>query len=187
MRLKKTISSIEGCCQSKHTNLGKVADSIETRSFGILLLLPALIIILPVSLIPGFSPLCAAVVLFAGLHIFFGRKELWLPKRIRGISFNGNKLTHILEKMKGVTKKLDRFSKPRFIFMTDGFAGKLASATCIILASATIFLGFIPLVDIALMTPVVFFGLGSYTHDGLITGIGWIVLGISTGIVGFFL
>ena len=71
--------------------------------------------------------------------------------------------------------------------MTGGFAGKLASVTVIILASATIILGFIPLVDIALMLPIVFFGLGSYTRDGLITGIGWLVLIMSAGGVGFFI
>jgi hypothetical protein len=41
--------------------------------------------------------------------------------------------------------------------------------------------------DTALMTPVVFFGLGSYTQDGLITAIGWLVLVLCACIVGFFI
>jgi hypothetical protein len=38
-----------------------------------------------------------------------------------------------------------------------------------------------------LMLPVVFFGLGSYTQDGLITAIGWLVLGIGAGGIGLFI
>jgi hypothetical protein len=185
--LKETLSNISHSCEGSHVNLGEVADSIEAPAFGILLLLPALIVILPISIIPGVSSLCAAVAVFTGCHILFGREALWLPERIRNIYFNGNRMTLVLGKMNTVAKKMDRFSKPRFTFMTNGFAGKLASATVIILASATIVLGFIPLVDIALMLPIVFFGLGSYTRDGLITGIGWLVLAMSAGGVGFFI
>jgi hypothetical protein len=185
--LKETISNISHSCEGNHVNVGAIADSIEAPAFGILLLLPALIVILPISIIPGVSSLCAAVAVFAGCHIFFGREALWLPERIRNIYFNGNRMTPIFKKMNGFTKKMDRFSKPRFIFMTDGFAGKLASAMVIILASATIVLGFIPLVDIAMMLPIVFFGLGSYTQDGLITGIGWLVLALGVGSLGFFI
>jgi hypothetical protein len=185
--LKQTISNISHSCEGNHVNVGAVADSIEAPAFGILLLLPALIVILPISIIPGVSSLCAAVAVFAGCHIFFGREALWLPERVRNIYFNGNRMSLVLRKMNGVAKKMDRFSKPRFSFMTGGFAGKLASATVIILASATIVLGFIPLVDIFLMLPIVFFGLGSYTQDGLITGIGWLVLAVGAGSVGFLI
>lgn len=185
--LKETLSNISHSCEGNHVNIGEVADSIEAPAFGILLLLPALIVILPISIIPGVSSLCAAVAVFTGCHILFGREALWLPERIRNIYFNGDRMALVLGKMNTVAKKMDRFSKPRFTFMTNGFAGKLASATVIILASATIILGFIPLVDIALMLPIVFFGLGSYTRDGLITGIGWLVLAMSAGGVGFFI
>lgn len=185
--LKETISNISHSCEGNHVNVGDVADSIEAPAFGILLLLPALIVILPISIIPGVSSLCAAVAVFTACHILFGREVLWLPEKIRNIYFNGDRMTLILRKMNGVAKKLDRFSKPRFTFMTGGVAGKLVSAAVVILASATIILGFIPLVDIFLMLPIVFFGLGSYTRDGLITGIGWIVLAMSAGSVGFFI
>ena len=71
--------------------------------------------------------------------------------------------------------------------MTEGFSGKLVAAVVVILASATILLGFIPLLNMVLMLPVVFFGIGSYTRDGLITAIGWLALGIGTGGLEFFI
>lgn len=182
--LKETINNISYSCAGHRVTLGAMADAIEMRDFGILLVIPALIILLPISIIPGISSLSAAVTLFAGIHILFGREVLWLPQRVRRISFNGNKVTRILGKMRPVAKKMDRLSKQRLSFMTTGFAEKLVSGIVIILASATIFLGFIPFIDMAFMLPVVFFGLGSYTQDGLITGIGWLILGISISSIG---
>jgi hypothetical protein len=183
--LKETINNIGDSCEGHRVTLGAMADSIEMRDFGLLLVVPALIVLLPVSIIPGISSLCAAITLFAGFHILFGREVLWLPERARNISFNGSRVTRALGKMGPVAKKMDRLSRPRFSFMTTGFAAKLVSAIVIILAGATIFLGFIPFIDMAFMLPVVFFGLGSYTQDGLITGIGWLVLVLSIGSIGF--
>ena len=182
--LKETINNISYSCEGHRVTLGSMTDAIEMQDFGILLIVPALIVLLPVSFIPGISSLCAAITLFAGIHILFGREVLWLPKRVRNISFNGSKVTRVLGKMGPVAKKMDRLSKPRFSFMTTGYAEKLVSGIVVILASASIFLGFIPFIDMAFMLPVVFFGLGSYTQDGLITGIGWLVLAISIGSIG---
>ena len=183
--LKETINNIGDTCEGHRVTLGSMVDAIEMRDFGILLVVPGLIVLLPVSFIPGISSLCAAITLFTGIHILFGREELWLPERVRRISFNGSKVTRVLGKMSPVAKKIDRITKPRFSFMTTGLAEKLVSGIVIILASATIFLGFIPFIDMAFMLPVVFFGLGSYTQDGLITGIGWLVLVLSASGIGF--
>ena len=45
MHLEETINDLNNSCRGEHVNLGQVTDSIEARAFGILLLLPALVII----------------------------------------------------------------------------------------------------------------------------------------------
>jgi len=185
MKLKKTITSLQNNCQNSKISIGGIVDCIDEEAFGVLLLLPALIVLLPISIIPGVSSLCALVVMFTAFHIFSGRARLWLPQRIRNISFSGQSLSHVLTTMNDLAKKADRISRPRLLFLTRGFAGRLASAAGILLAAATLLLGFIPLIDMVLMAPIVFFGLGSCTGDGLITGLGWLILGAGLGLAGF--
>ena len=105
-----------------------------------------------------------------------------LPRQIRDIKVSGSTLARLMEKMDRWAAGLDRLTRPRMAFMTCGLARKIASGTGIILAIATIVFGFVPLMDVALMMPIVFFGLGICTGDGLVTSIGWLVLSGCLGV-----
>jgi hypothetical protein len=119
--------------------------------------------------------------------MFLERDALWLPSRIRNIPISKRRMSHILEKMYAFARKVDTFSRPRLVFLTRGVALKLAAAAGLLLAAATIVFGFVPLMDIALMLPVACFGLGICTQDGLVTGIGWALLGGGVGVAGFLI
>jgi hypothetical protein len=181
MPLKEVIGNIRSNCQYNRISIGHLIDSAEERIFGILLLFASLAIILPISMVPGISPLCALTILISAYHIFFERRRLWLPDRIRNMTVCGKKTARILIKMQRFAQTADKFCRPRLEFMTEGLGRKLISGTGMILAIITLFFGFIPLMCIPLMTPIVFFGLGICMKDGLMTGIGWILLSASTG------
>jgi hypothetical protein len=187
MKLNSIVNTLGDSCRAdEDLNIGQLVDSIENDIFGVLLFIPALIIMLPVSIIPGVSALCAMLVLLSALHILLGKKELWLPARLRSISVDGVKLSATLDKYSRVMDRLDRMTSERWSFMTGGVALKLASIAGILLAAVTIIFGFIPWIDMALMFPVVFFGIAICTGDGLLAFVGWSVLAASAGIYQYF-
>lgn len=170
--------------QEDAVSLGAIVDALGPRSGGLMLALPALVIILPVSLIPGLSSLCALLALFAAFHIFRGHDDLWLPQRIRDISLSEKKAERIIDGAGRLAEKIDAFSRPRLEFLTKGLARQLAIAAAVILCLATLIFGFIPLLDIMLMAPVIFFGLGIRAGDGLLICAGWTLLATAGGVAG---
>lgn len=177
--LKKIIRNIgESCPENKVMTVGKIVDSVDEGLFGIMLLIPSLIVVLPITFIPGISQICAAVVFLAAIHIFLGRQKLWLPVRVRNIRVCSRHIMPALCKMHHYAQKIDKLTKPRFSFFMNGIAQKIFAVTGIILAMTVIFFGFIPFISSACMGPVFFFALGICTGDGLLAGIGWAALGI---------
>lgn len=175
-KINDFIQRMESECLHHRVKLGQVVDLAEEDVAGILLFLPALIIFLPLSFIPGLSTVCAVLLLFVAAQTFLGRETLWLPKKLRNLSINGSKLFYVLEKLEKTAGKIDRLSKPRFDFLTRGLWAKLAALAACFLALITIFIGFLPFIDILLMLPVVLLSLGMSTGDGFAAALGWIVL-----------
>lgn len=162
-------------------SLGAIIDALGPLSGGMMLTLPALVIILPVSMIPGVSPLCALLALLAAFHIFFGRDEMWLPQRIREIPLSKTWAERLIDSASRLSAKADRFSRPRLAFLATGLPRQLAIAAAVLLCLASLVFGFLPLVDTLLMAPVLFFGLGIRAGDGLLVFAGWMLLAATAG------
>jgi hypothetical protein len=165
---------ISGAAQGENgISLGTIVDAAGRDAVGLLLSLPALIILLPVSVVPGVSPLCALLVLFSALHEVAGLRALWLPERVRAIRFDQSRLTRPLASLTAWMGRIDRLTRPRLPFFLTGRARLLAATAITVLAAGTIVLSFVPLADMALTLPMLCFGLAIRTGDGLFAAGGW--------------
>jgi hypothetical protein len=188
MELQETMCTLREHCQTgERVSVGAFVDAMGRGGIGFLLFLPALVIVLPISLIPGLSFLCALLVLLSAFHIFCGKTTLWLPQRVRRIPLGRRKATAVIDRMGTVVEKMDACARPRLGFLTQGLPQKLAIGAAVILSLTTLIFGFIPLVDIVLMSPVIFFGLGFCTGDGLMMAAGWALLAASLAIANYLM
>jgi hypothetical protein len=170
------IRRMEAECLRRYVRLGHMVDLAEEGAAGLLLFFPSLIILLPLSIIPGLSTACAVLLLFVAAQSFLGMDTLWLPQRLRNLSIRGARLFHVLQKLEKPARRIDRLSKPRLDFLTRGIAARLAALVSCFLSIITIFIGFLPFIDVLLMLPVVLFSLGMSTGDGVAAALGWVVL-----------
>jgi hypothetical protein len=105
----------------KEVSVEDLLDSVGRRSFGPLLLLAGLIILLPlVGDIPGVPTLTGLVVLLISSQLLLGRQYFWFPSWILERSVETSKVRKAAEWLRRPAHVIDRFIKPRFTRFVEG-------------------------------------------------------------------
>jgi len=86
-----------------------IIEHLKERSFGIVMLLIAVI-----GLIPGTSTLIGVLLAVPAIQMILAHKEPVLPRRIATRRLSTKRLAHLLERAIPVLKYLERFVRPRW-------------------------------------------------------------------------
>ncbi|MGA0604541.1 exopolysaccharide biosynthesis protein [Phenylobacterium sp. VNQ135] len=142
--------------------------AVGERSFGPLLLLAGLLGMTPVSAIPGAPTALAIMTLLIAGQLLFGRKTLWLPRRLLRLSVPAGKLQSTVKVARRPARVVDRIVRPRLAFLTGGLADRIVAAACMVVALAVPPLELLPFVAFVPATAIAAFGLGLVARDGLL-------------------
>lgn len=145
-----------------------VTESFGSRSYGPLLLVPALIELSPIGVVPGMPTAIAAVIILFSLQILFGRRHLWLPAFIARRSISPARMGKALDRMRPVGRWADRWFHGRLSWLTRTPFSQVAAAACIALSLTVPFLEFVPFASSAPMAAIAMFGLALMVRDGLL-------------------
>lgn len=146
----------------------EVYCAIGERSFGPLLLVAGLLGMTPVSAIPGAPTALALVTLLIAAQLLFGRRTLWLPRRLLNLSVPSSKLKSTVKIARRPARVVDRVVKPRLAFLTGGVADRIVAAACVLVALAVPPLELLPFVAFVPAMAIAAFGLGLVARDGLL-------------------
>ena len=98
--------------------IGNLLDVFEEKSFAILFVL-----LMGVPAIPaptgGATHVFEVITVLLALQLIVGRDEIWLPKRWKDKELSGERQKKFLERLLGVIRWFEKFSKPRFRFLFD--------------------------------------------------------------------
>jgi len=131
----------------KDISLDHIMTTIGNRSFGPLLLLAGLIVIVPIlGDIPGLPSTVALIIILIAGQLIIGRDHFWLPEWLLSRSVKHDQLCRILRSLRPAARFLDRWTRPRWVFLTKGGRTYLVGAGIALIA----------------------FGLALITHDGLL-------------------
>jgi len=86
---------------------------LGSRSFNTLMLVPAVLIVTPLSAIPGVSSLCGILIASAAIQNLLGRDHIYLPRWICRRSVSEQRLTNAIERVRRPVRWLDRQTRPR--------------------------------------------------------------------------
>lgn len=183
----KTLTAImEGLTadiNGNETTVGHIVEQFRYRSFGPLLLVPALIVILPTGAIPLIPAICGLIMAFICAQVVIGREQPWIPSRLEEFSIPKDQLEAGIKQLKPYTKKIDRLVHARWRILINPISKRLIAAFCFLLCLAMVAIGFIPMVPATLALPIFFFGLAFIAKDGVLVTIGILtVLGTATGL-----
>lgn len=160
-------------------SIDDILEALGHRSFGPLLLVPALLSVLPViGALPGVSYTMAFLAFFISVQFALSRPKLWLPRRIRAMSFDRAAFDKGLQKARPVIKWIDRLVIPRFTIAFREPMPRVISLLCVAISALMIVYASVPGGVVIPAISLILLGLGLTTHDGFVT-----VLGIIAGVI----
>lgn len=148
--------------------MGELVEILNSRGFGSLILIPALITILPTGVIPLVPDVCAIIIIFVSIQILMRKKHPWLPQKVKDFSIKRDKFIKAVEKSRPITKKLDRYFHPRVKLLARKGVEPFIAILCILLSFGIMVMSFIPFLAILPSAGVMFLGLGLTTRDGVL-------------------
>lgn len=157
--------------------VGEILDEARHVSLHALALAPALLIVTPLSTIPGLSAVGGLIIFFVCGQQVFGRKRLWLPHAIVDREFDPSKLEKFFKVASKIASGFDRLFRPRLTFLVHPPMPTVINAICAALGICMPVLEFIPTSSSIVAAIIVILQLALLTRDGLLAAVGLVVLG----------
>ncbi len=170
--LKAVAEQLEEAGEGETVSFSDLLGVFGQRSFGPLLLVPALIAVGPTGAIPGMSLLTGAIIILVAGQLLLQRDRPWLPKRLTSVSFSRDTVAHAMSKAKPSLARIDRLLTPRLKFMLVPPIAQLIALGAIIMALSMFPLALLPFAVAVPGTAVLLLGVSLVTQDGLIAILG---------------
>ncbi len=164
-KLSSVLSSALDTDQDGFVTVGEVLDRVAERGFGLLLFVVAIPTLIPV-LPPGASGVVGMVYILLGTQLVAGLAHPWLPRRVRSHRLSPKVVAAIKERGVALMERIERFSRPRLLFVENSFLLRLL-ALLIILNGIILFLP-IPFMNTLPAMGILVMGIGLLNRDGLL-------------------
>jgi hypothetical protein len=165
--------------EASEKTLGGLVETFGEKSFAILF-----VVLLGVPALPvptgGATHVFEVIAALVALQLIAGRRTVWLPKRWQGLKLGGERRQRFLNSLMRLIRRLERFSRPRLVFVFRHRLSDVGFGLLVIGGSAAAFLAppFTGL-DTLPALGVVLISLGVLLEDVLVAAAGTLL-----GIVG---
>jgi len=151
----------------------QILESVGQRSFGPILLVPGLLVLSPLSGVPGVPTIGAIVVLLITGQVLLGHQYFWVPEFILRRRISRERLTKARRFLAPIARFVDTFIKPRLLRLTRRPFNYVIAGACALLAVMMPPLEAIPLANVVTAAGISAFGLGLTTDDGVLVLLGF--------------
>ena len=186
------VDRLAGIAERDSISLREVIEEFGESSFLPALMVPALLVVSPLSGIPVFSTICGLLIAFISAQMLVSRRHLWLPDLLMRRRIDGEKARNAIGKLRKLSDWLDRKARARFGLMTSAPARKWLQLLCFLCGAAMPFLELVPFSSSLLGSAVVLLATALLARDGLFALIGSTVIGgailvplFATGVIQF--
>ncbi len=147
----------------EQVTLGWLLDGLGDRSFGVGLLVLALL-----GLLPGVSAVAGVVLMAPAFQMVLARPGPVLPRRVAARRFEAGRLARVVRRVVPVLRFLERFIRPRW---ATPFEATKRVVGGVVLLLATSLLAPVPLSNIPPALAIVLIAFAYLEEDGLLLGI----------------
>jgi hypothetical protein len=187
--LNELLDVIEGVAdENSKVSFRKLYDAIGHRSFGPLLLLAGLVVVMPVvGDIPGVPTVMGAIVVLIAGQMLARRKQFWLPRRLLDVSLAAPKVCKGVRWLRKPARFVDKGVRRRLTqFVTAPWTYVIASIALII-GLAQPFMELVPFSANGAGAALTAFGLALIARDGLVALVAMAVALLTGGVVAYAL
>jgi len=146
----------------ERVTLGWLLDGLGERSFGVVLLLLALL-----GLLPGVSAVAGVLLTVPAVQMVLARRGAVFPRRVAARRFEAERLARVVRRVVPVLRWLERFIRPRWA--TPFGATKRAVGGVVLLLAASL-LAPVPLSNVAPALAIALIAFATLEEDGALLG-----------------
>lgn len=154
--------------------LATIMEALGTRSFGPVLLLIGVILVSPLSGLPGVPTTMGIGLALISLQLVMGREAFWLPRWLLDRHVSSGRLQSALQWLDRPARFIDWWLRPRLSMLASDHGAVFIAVICLLLALAMPVMELVPFSATAAGLAVVAFGLALVAIDGL-----FVLLGVS--------
>ena len=173
------LSRLRGAITGPSVSVGTLVRSMDPTVQPVLLLMPALILVSPLSGIPGLSSLGGLTIALVAGQMLLGRPTIWLPGFVLRRSLSADRVLRALDRLDRPARFIDRRAVPRAGWFFALAGREMALVTCIACGLAMPFLELVPFSATTLAVVVTILAAALLVRDGMLAAIGLSALGVA--------
>ena len=158
--------------ESAKVSVREIIDALDSRSFGLAVLLFALPSVVPMP--PGVPTVVGIILLIVSIQMAFGREELWLPGILSKREFDRKSLVGAFEGLAPRLAVIEKVMKPRLLFMT-GRVGSILIGIIVLVMAVVLILPLPPGGNFPPALACAVLGMGLAQRDGALVLVGLVV------------
>lgn len=164
------IERVMALSESPTVSVRDIIAGFGEASFLPFLMVPALIVVSPLSGIPLLSTICGTCIALIAVQMLIPRhRHLWLPDAIMRQRIGTVRLVTGLRRIERPARWIDARSHQRLQVLVRPPVSVLAQMMCVLCGAAMPFLELVPFSSSILASAVVLFGVGFLARDGVFT------------------
>lgn len=168
---------------SGRISLGTILEAVGSRSFGPLLLMVGVILVSPLSGIPGVPTTMGTFVLLIVLQLPFRREGFWLPYWLLRRSVARNRVDKTLEKLRSPASFIDRWLRPRLTVFVSRVSIYLITIICLVIAVCMPVMELVPFSASSAGVVLAAYGLSLVAYDGFLALLAYVFTVVIFGFV----
>lgn len=173
--LHQLVKQVASAGTDNGVSLRNIVDVLGPRSFGPILLVPALAIVSPASAIPTVPTLLCIAIGLVALQIVLKHDKVWLPKFLLDKRLSAHRFEQSLRFLRKLAYWLDPFIHERLTVLSDRPGNYPALLICCIMPIFMPLIELMPFVTSFVACALAFFAAGLLFRDGVLMLAGYAV------------
>lgn len=182
-QIAEIIETVQDVQDKDITSIGAMIAQLGYASFTPILLFISLVIVTPLSGVPGLSSLCGLMIMLISAQLLMGRKELWLPDFMTRHKIRADRLSNALKHLETPLDWVQSITTRRLAFLTTPPLSHGLYLVCMLCGAAMPFLEFLPMTSTLLAAAVAMLSVALISKDGVFALLGLTVLTAATALI----
>ena len=168
-------------------SIARLIDALGRASHSAVMLMAALIVVTPLSGIPGLSGTGGVIIALMAGQMIFGRRSLWLPGWVLRRKVSGTKFCQGLAWLRRPARFIDRHTRARWGLLLRRPGQIAVESLCLLCGAAMPFLELVPFSSSILASAVALLSVALVVRDGAVALAGLVLIGGAFGTAGYLL
>lgn len=168
LNLTQVIEEMVDAGDGERVSGREILEAFGERAYGPMILVPSLLLVSPLSAIPGFSTAMGACIALIAVQLALGRAQPWLPAFIKTRSLPRDRLAKGAGLLLKVSKFVDAITRPRLCALTQGVFRRLIALVCATVAAVIPLMEVVPMASSTAGAGIAAFGLALTARDGVL-------------------